>query len=78
MEHLTYFKLGEMLIKEGMLTPDQLEKAILVQRKEGGRIGEVLIKLDLVKEADLAYTLGKQLNIPYASAKSGLLVPAQD
>lgn len=73
-----YFKLGEILIKEGLISPDQLDRAILVQKKEGGRIGEILIKLDLVKESDLALVLGKQLNIPYLSAKSGSLTPAAD
>lgn len=78
MPHLTYFKLGELLIKEGLISQEQLGRAILVQKKEGGRLGEVLIKLDLVKESDLAYVLGKQLNIPYASAKTSLLIPAPD
>ncbi|TAN59420.1 type II/IV secretion system protein [bacterium] len=78
MTNPVYFKLGEMLIKEGLISPDQLERAILVQKKEGGRVGEILIKLEIVKESDLAYVLGKQLHIPYTSAKSGSLVPAED
>src|SRR3989338_1686218 len=78
MAHLTYFRVGEMLVKEGLMTQEQLDRAILVQKKEGGRIGEILIKLDIVKESDLAYVLGKQLNIPYAKLTSGLLNPAAD
>lgn len=78
MAHITYFKLGEMLVKEKLLSQEQLDRAILVQKKEGGRIGEILIKLDIVKESDLAYVLGKQLNIPYAQLISGLLNPAAD
>ncbi|OGX23895.1 MAG: hypothetical protein A3J51_02015 [Omnitrophica WOR_2 bacterium RIFCSPHIGHO2_02_FULL_45_21] len=78
MAHVTYFKLGEMLVKEGLLSQEQLDRAILVQKKEGGRIGEILIKLDIVKESDLAYVLGKQLNIPYSTFTSGLLNPAAD
>lgn len=78
MAQSAYYKLGEMLIKDGLLTQDQLDKAILVQKREGGRLGEILIRLEMVKEDDLAYVLGKQLNIPYASIKSGLLQPAYD
>ena len=78
MAYHVYYKLGEMLIKEGLITQDQLDKVILVQTREGGRIGEILIRLDIVKEDDLAYALGKQLNIPYISSKSGLLQPAYD
>lgn len=78
MKNPTYFKLGEMLLKEGLLTQEQLDRAILVQKKEGGRIGEILIKLDIISESSLAYVLGKQLNIPYTTIKSGLLSPAID
>lgn len=75
MPQISYFKIGELLIKEGLLTQDHLNKAILFQKKEGGRLGEVLLRLSLVKEADLAAVLAKQLNIPYASPESGLLKP---
>lgn len=75
MPQISYFKIGELLIKEGMLTQDHLNKAILFQKKEGGRLGEVLLKLSLVKEGDLAAVLAKQLNIPYASTESQLLKP---
>lgn len=68
-------RLGELLIKEGLITEEQLEKAIQVQKQEGKRIGEVLVKLDLVTEKDIVVTLGKQLNIPYASLAKGLLEP---
>jgi len=46
-----YLRLGELLISEGLITPSQLEKAISVQRQESGRLGEVLIKLEMIKEA---------------------------
>src|SRR3989338_5874207 len=75
MAQISYFKIGELLIKEGMLTQDHLNKAILFQKKEGGRLGEVLLRLSLVKEGDLAEVLAKQLNIPYASPESSLLKP---
>lgn len=68
-------KLGELLIKEGLITEEQLQKAITTQKQEGARIGEVLIKLGLVTEKDIVVTLGKQLNIPYASLAKGLLEP---
>ncbi|MFC1630942.1 GspE/PulE family protein [Candidatus Omnitrophota bacterium] len=68
-------KLGEILVKEGIITEEQLQKAIQVQKREGRRIGEVLVKLGLVNEKDIVVTLGKQLNIPYASLAKGLLEP---
>ena len=76
MSYSIYLKLGEMLLKERLITVDQLEQAMLVQKKEGGRLGEVLARLGMVSEADIVGLLAKQLNIPYASLKSNLLKPA--
>ena len=73
-----YLRLGELLIKEGLLTEAQLEKAINAQRQEGGRLGEVLIKLKLVKEEEVVLVLGKQLGIPYFTLGTGMLKPASD
>ena len=64
------------MIKEGLITPEQLEKAISYQKKEGGRLGAVLVKLELVKEEQVVSVLGKQLNIPYLSLGAGMLKPA--
>ncbi len=60
-----YLRLGELLLKEGIITQAQLEKAINIQRQEGGRLGEILVKLGILKEDQAVAILGKQLNIPY-------------
>jgi type IV pilus assembly protein PilB len=73
-----YLKLGELLVKEGLITEAQLEKAISVQRQEGGRLGEVVIKLGMVKEEQMVPVLAKQLNIPYFSLGTGMLKPVAD
>ncbi|MCM8779628.1 MAG: Flp pilus assembly complex ATPase component TadA [Candidatus Omnitrophica bacterium] len=73
-----YLKLGELLIKENVITPEQLNKAIALQRQDGGRLGEILVRLGAVKEEELIVILSKQLNIPYYSFGSGLLKPALD
>jgi type IV pilus assembly protein PilB len=73
-----YLRLGEFLIKEGIITASQLEKAITAQRQEGGRLGEVLVRLGMVREEQILATLGKQLNMPYFSLGTGMLKPAID
>ncbi|MFA5177370.1 MAG: ATPase, T2SS/T4P/T4SS family [Candidatus Omnitrophota bacterium] len=73
-----YLKLGELLIKEGLITEAQLEQAVAAQRQEGGRLGETLIKLGMVKEDQMVAVLGKQLNVPYFSFVTGMLKPAMD
>jgi type IV pilus assembly protein PilB len=73
-----YLRLGELLVEEGLISADQLEKAISTQRQEGGRLGEIVVKLGLVKEDQLVAVLGRQLNIPYFSLGTGMLKPAND
>jgi len=73
-----YLRLGELLVKEGLINAAQLEKAISTQRQEGGRLGEVLVRLGLVKEDQMVTVLGKQLNIPYFSLGTGQLRPTID
>jgi len=73
-----YFRLGELLVKENLISAANLEKAISVQKQEGGRLGEILIKLGFIKEDHVVAVLGKQLNIPYFSLGTGLLKPAVD
>jgi type IV pilus assembly protein PilB len=73
-----YLRLGELLIKEGLITSSQLEKAISAQRQEGGRLGEILVKLGFVKEEQVISLLGEQLGIPYFTLGTGMLKPAVD
>ncbi|MBI3314346.1 MAG: Flp pilus assembly complex ATPase component TadA [Candidatus Omnitrophica bacterium] len=71
-------RIGELLIKQGLITENQLREAINFQQQHKGRIGELLIKQGAIKEEDLAATLGAQLMVPYASYASGLLKPKTD
>ncbi|MBU1912668.1 MAG: type II secretion system ATPase GspE [Candidatus Omnitrophica bacterium] len=71
-------KLGQILLKEGLVTEEQLEKAIDIQKKEGTRLGETLINLGIVTEKDIVIAMAKQLSIPYASYAKGLLKPAEN
>lgn len=70
-----YLRLGELLIQEGLINDEQLEKAISVQKQEGRRLGEILVKLGMVKEEQLVTVLAKQINIPYFSLGTGMLRP---
>jgi type IV pilus assembly protein PilB len=73
-----YLKLGELLIKEGLITEAELEKAINYQRQQGGRLGEIIIKLGIVREEQIIRVLGKQLGIPYFTLGTGMLKPATE
>src|SRR2546428_471062 len=47
-------KLGEMLIKAGLLTPQKLQEALEYQKTNGGKLGFHLVKLGIVKEEEMA------------------------
>lgn len=72
-----YLKLGEILLKQGLLTQANLDKAMLIQKKEGGRLGEILISSGLIKEEEMILSLARQLNIPCFTLSSGALKPAE-
>src|SRR3989338_3015820 len=57
-------RLGELLVREKLITPEQLKKAIEEQRTTGGRLGYNLAKLGYIKEKDLTTFLSRQYGIP--------------
>ncbi len=56
-------KLGEMLIKAGLITQDQLQEALEHQRGAGGKLGYNLIQMGLVKEEDITQLLSHQYGV---------------
>jgi general secretion pathway protein E len=56
--------LGEILVESG-LSQERLKKALELQKKRGGRIGTLLIRLNFVKEEDVLKALGMQLGLPF-------------
>ncbi len=75
---MAYFKLGEILVKQGIITDDQLKKAIEKQKLDKKRIGETLIKMGFVIEEDIVTALAQQLSIPFCTKDSELLKPRTD
>ena len=67
---MSRLKLGEILIKQGVITEDQLNAAIKAQQKTKERIGEILLKSGIITEGDMALALGTQLGIPYYSPEN--------
>jgi len=61
-------RLGELLIEAGLLTKEQLDVALAIQKQEGGLLGNILAKRQFVSEADVAKTIASQYNVPYIEA----------
>src|SRR5262245_28657484 len=57
-------RIGDLLVKEGLITREQLAKAISEQKQTGFRLGYCLVKLALVPEVELTKVLAKQHKMP--------------
>jgi general secretion pathway protein E len=58
-------QLGEILLKNTSLKPNQLEEALEAQSKEGGILGEILVKRNYVLPHEILKALCAQLDLPY-------------
>ncbi len=61
--------IGEMLIDEGVITPEQLEQGLREQKKTGDFICTALAKMGIATEEKIFLVLSRQLNIPYVKLK---------
>src|SRR5215467_2373888 len=57
-------KLGDLLLRSKLITPDQLDAALKSQREEGGKLGEALVRVGAVTEGDITETLSQQFGVP--------------
>ena len=57
-------RLGDLLVKEKVITPDQLDQALKVQKESGTRLGSVLVKLGFLSDEDVTNFLSRQYGVP--------------
>ena len=57
-------KLGELLVKENLISPQQLQEALTYQKQHGGKLGYNLVKLGFVKDEEIAGLLSRQYGVP--------------
>jgi type IV pilus assembly protein PilB len=57
-------KLGELLVKAGLISDAQLQKALEHQKSQGGKLGGNLVKLGFLKEDDITKVLSQQFGVP--------------
>jgi len=57
-------KLGEILVRENLISPQHLREALDYQREHGGRLGYNLVKLGLVSDDMITAVLSRQYGIP--------------
>lgn len=57
-------KLGDLLLKKQRITPEELHKAVLLQRQSGQRLGTILEELKLVSHHEILEVLAEQYQLP--------------
>jgi len=57
-------KLGETLIRENLITPQQLKEALDFQRTNGGRLGSTLVRLGILSDEEITAVLSRQYGVP--------------
>jgi type IV pilus assembly protein PilB len=57
-------RIGELLLKEKRITPDQLQQALTHQKANGGKLGYNLVKMGFVKDEEITALLSKQYGVP--------------
>ncbi|HLC41471.1 MAG TPA: GspE/PulE family protein, partial [Methylomirabilota bacterium] len=67
--------LGEVLIRQGKITREQLAKALEIQKKEHRALGPVLLDLELVKEDQLQEAMSILLDLPFVKLSEYLVDP---
>ena len=56
---------GEILLDRGLITPQDLDRALAYQQVHGGFLGQIFVKLGLVSEEDVALALTAQYGFPF-------------
>src|ERR1041384_6376642 len=57
-------KLGESLLKDNLITPQQLKEALDYQRINGGRLASTLVKLCMLSDEEVTAVLSRQYGVP--------------
>ncbi|MDO8847948.1 MAG: ATPase, T2SS/T4P/T4SS family [Coriobacteriia bacterium] len=60
-------RLGQLLLREGVVTDEQLDAALTVQHDSGGKLGRTLVAMGATSDEDIARTLAEQKGLEYVS-----------
>lgn len=67
--------IGSILIDVELVTQDDIEKALELQKQTGKRLGEVLVMMGAVSDDDIRWALAEQLNLPYVNIRKDQIDP---
>lgn len=67
------FRIGELLIKRGIIIQKQLDEALKLQKKKKKRLGEILMELGYLNSENLLWMLSEQADIPFVEVRPQML-----
>ena len=68
-------KLGEILVRQGKLTPEQLAHFLRMQKESSKPLGQILVEENILTTEEMGHVLGEQLGIPHVWLRKGLVDP---
>jgi type IV pilus assembly protein PilB len=68
-------KLGELLVRQGRLTPEDLNRYLALQKEQKIPLGQLLVDNEVLSHGELTHVLGEQLGIPHIWLRKGLIDP---
>jgi type IV pilus assembly protein PilB len=68
-------RIGEILVSQGRITPEQLTEILRIQKENYKPIGQLLVEKEILTEEELRHILGAQLGIPHVWLRKGLVDP---
>src|SRR3954453_7626917 len=69
-------RIGEVLVEEGILTEQQLQRALAEQKATGRMLGEMLVEQGVIDPQVLVHALARRLGFPGCHLRHGLIDPA--
>jgi type IV pilus assembly protein PilB len=66
-EAQTSLLFGELLVSKGLLSPDELADVLEKQREQGGRLGEILLRSNMLNHKDVIAALAEHFSMPYVA-----------
>lgn len=62
-----HVRLGELLVETGLITREQLNQALALQKDDPRRLGEIVVSAGIISEAKVTQVLSQQLSVPWVS-----------
>lgn len=68
-------RIGEILVNQGRITPEQLAEFLRIQKETSQPLGQIMVEKEILTKEELTQVLGGQLGIPHIWLRKGLVDP---